>query len=89
VEAVGGGEKLVGGNGGLTRIIWNRRKEENWESACRARVYTCERVRSRVWERKDGECMKRERNDGKKGWREYMERSLDRAAQNEFRASCT
>jgi len=26
--------------------LWNRREEENWESACRVRVYTCERVRA-------------------------------------------
>lgn len=54
--------------------LWNKREEENWESACRARVYVRTCANSRERDRKDGECMKRERNDGKRGWREYTGR---------------
>lgn len=77
---VWGREKLVGGNGGLTRIICGISEKRKTGRVHVVRVYTCERVRTRErkrereWGRKDGECMKRERNDGKRGWREYTGR---------------
>lgn len=58
---------MVGGNGGLTRIICGigeKRKTGRVHVACACiRANVCER---REWEKKDGKCMKRERNDGKR-----------------------
>lgn len=58
---------MVGGNGGLTRIICGideKRKTRRVHVACACiRANVCAR---REWESKDGKCMKRERNDGKR-----------------------
>lgn len=81
---------MVGGNGGLTRIICGIGEKRKTGRVHVVRVYTCERVRSREREReerKDGECMKRGREMTEKGntWSD----SLGPSGLNEFRAPCT
>lgn len=80
---------MVGGNGGLTRIICGIGEKRKTGRVHVVRVYTCERVRSREWERKDGECTKRERNDGKRDGGNTWNDNLGPSSLNEFRTSCT
>lgn len=70
LRASSGWEKLVGGNGGLTRIICGigEKRKTGGECMYRERVYvpTCARGEKEEEGKRDGKCTKRERNDGKR-----------------------